>query len=143
MINLTSFSNSILVTLWFNMRTGRITASKFQAASHASPSSSSISLSMSICHPEMNKFKTAATKWGCDHERVAQEKYIQLSQHSHDEFNFQEAGLFLSTKYPFVGASPDGLVKCLCCSNGICEIKVQYMFQYVNTEIVTLHIVFI
>ena len=73
----------------------------------------------------MNKFKTAATKWGCDHERVAQEKYIQLSQHSHNEFNFQEAGLFLSTKYPFVGASPDGLVKCLWCSNEICKIKVQ------------------
>ena len=107
------------------MRTGRITDSKFKVASHTSPSSPSVSLIMSICHPEMNKFKTAATKWGCDHERVAQEKYIQLSQHSHDEFNFQEAGLFLSTKYPFVGASPDGLVKCLWCSNEICKIKVQ------------------
>ncbi len=121
-------------TLWFSMRTGRVTASRFKAAAHTSPSSPSISLIMSICHPELNKFKTSATKWGCDHERVAQEKYIHLSNHSHSEFQFQEAGLFLSTEYPFVGATPDDLVQCLCCNKGICEIKVSQSNLSVNTD---------
>ena len=113
-------------SLWFSMRTGRITASRFKAASHTDPSSPSISLIISICHPELSKFRTAATKWGCDHERAAKEKYAQMSKLSHKEFELQESGLFLSTEFPFVGASPDGLVTCLCCSDGICEVKVIY-----------------
>ena len=47
--------------LWSSMRTGRITASRFKAVSHTSPASPSISLIMSICHPEISRFKTAAT----------------------------------------------------------------------------------
>ena len=39
--------------LWFRMRTGRITASKFKNACHADPACPSHSLIMSICHPEM------------------------------------------------------------------------------------------
>jgi len=45
--------------LWFNMRSGRITASRFKAVSCTSTASPSISLIMSICHPEMNKFMHA------------------------------------------------------------------------------------
>ena len=61
--------------LWFSMRTGRITASRFKVASCTNPSSPSISLIMAICHPEISRFKTAATHWGCEHEQVALEKY--------------------------------------------------------------------
>ena len=77
-------------------------------------------------------FKTAATKWRCDHERVVREKCTQLSKLFHSKFDVQEFGLFLSTEYPFVGAFPDGLVTCLCCSDGIREIKVIY---HVHTDI--------
>ena len=110
--------------LWFNMRTGRIKASRFKAASHTSLASPSISLIMSICHPEISRFKTAATRWGCEHEQVARDKYAGLSSVSHHNFKVEESGLFINTEYPFVGASPDGLVTCACCSDGICEIKV-------------------
>lgn len=34
-----------------------------------------------------------------------------------------EAGLHLNPKYPFLGASPDGLVCCDCCGTGVLEIK--------------------
>ena len=110
--------------LWSSMRTGRITASRFKAVSHTSPASPSISLIMSICHPEISRFKTAATCWGCEHEQVARDKYVSLLSMSHHNFKVEESGLFLSTEYPFVGASPDGLVTCACCNDGICEIKV-------------------
>ena len=47
-----------------------------------------------------------------------------MSSVRHHNFKVEESGLFISTEYPFVGASPDGLVTCACCSDGVCEIKV-------------------
>ena len=62
--------------LWFSMRAGRITASRFKAASHTNTTSPSISLVMSVCYPELSRFKAAATSWGCEHEKHAREKYL-------------------------------------------------------------------
>lgn len=61
--------------LWFRMRTGRITASRFKAACRTDPACPSLSLMMAICHPEALRFSTAATRWGCQHEKTAIEKY--------------------------------------------------------------------
>ena len=49
---------------------------------------------------------------------------VIVSSVGHHNFKVEESGLFISTEYPFVGASPDGLVTCACCSDGVCEIKV-------------------
>lgn len=106
--------------LWFSMRTGRITASHFKAASRTSPVSPSISLIMSICHPEISRFKTAAMCLGCEHK---QGQVCKCASMSHHNFKVEESGLFISTEYPFVGAFPDGLVTCACCSDGVREIK--------------------
>ena len=110
--------------LWFRMRTGRITASKFKAACRTDPASPSLSLIMAICHPETLRFSTLATKWGCQHEKTALEKYKLTSIDQHETFKVSDSGLFISVEHPFIGASPDGLVKCSCCGQGICEIKV-------------------
>lgn len=110
--------------LWFRMRTGRITASRFKSACHTDPSCPSLSLIMSICHPETTTFKSAATSWGCAHEKEARLKYEQITSLSHTNFEVLECGLFINCEFPFVGASPDGLVSCSCCGDGICEIKV-------------------
>ena len=40
-----------------------------------------------------------------------------------------ECGLFICVEFLFVGASPDGLVTCTCCSDGICEIKVSLVLS--------------
>ena len=110
--------------LWFSMRAGRITASRFKAASHTNTTSPSISLVMSVCYPELSRFKAAAASWGCEHEKHAREKYLDMSAKNHEYFEVEESGLFISTQHPFIGASPDGLVTCDCCGDGICEIKV-------------------
>ena len=34
--------------------------------------------------------------------------------------------LFLSSAYPYLGASPDGIVSCSCCGVGCLEIKCPY-----------------
>ena len=110
--------------LWFRMRTGRITASKFKSACRTNPALPSRSLIMSICHPELARFSTEAISWGCQHERTAKQCYSSFQNQKHKNFIISDSGLFISTDFPYLGASPDGLVECECCGAGACEIKV-------------------
>ena len=61
--------------LWSRMRSGRITASRLKDACCTDPAKPTETLISSICHPELSKFKTAATTWGNDRESVARNKY--------------------------------------------------------------------
>ena len=95
---------------------------------------------LSICHPEVTKFKNEAANWGCQHENNALAEYASGSVHKHYNFkvcmymylypfslsNYQveHCGFFIDTENPFIGASPDSLVTCSCYGDGICEIKV-------------------
>ena len=36
----------------------------------------------------------------------------------HQDFCVIESGLIIHKDYPFIAASPDGVVNCLCCGNG-------------------------
>ncbi len=112
--------------LWLRMRTGQITASKLKAVCSTDPAMPSISLIISICFPELSKFSTEATKWRCEHESVAREKSKTMYHPLHDRFSLTESGLFFHPNYLFMGASPDWLVSCFCCGEGVCEIKVSY-----------------
>ena len=107
-------------SLWFQMRAGRVLASRFKTVCHTDPSQPSISLDYSICYPEMSKFQTAATAYGCKHEPQARQKYADIAT-SHSDFSLSSRGFVISTASPFIGASPDGLVSCSCCGKGICE----------------------
>lgn len=114
------------------MRTGRVTASHFKSASHTRPAPPSISLIMSVCHPEISRFQTATTRWGCKHEQIARDNHATVSSMNHDNFRVEECGLFISTEYPFVGASPDGSVVCDCCGDGY--VKLRYVCFFFVTE---------
>ena len=110
--------------LWFRMRAGRITASKFKAVCHTDPASPSLSLIMCVCHPESFRFTTKATAWGCQHEKSAISEYVDQNCHLHECLTVKPAGFFISVQHPFLGASPDGIVECKCCGWGILEAKV-------------------
>ena len=57
------YENQSKFSLWFDMRVGRITASKFHQACHTDPASSSIiSLIKDVCYG--SKFLSKATTWG-------------------------------------------------------------------------------
>ena len=109
--------------IWFRMRAGRITASKFKSACCTDPANPSKSLIMSVCYPEVYRFCNEATKWGCHHEQLALEIYSHRSQH--ENVKVSKCGLFISVDYPFLGASPDSIVECSCCGKGVCEVKVR------------------
>nr|XP_033940133.1 uncharacterized protein LOC117447530 [Pseudochaenichthys georgianus] len=111
--------------LWYRYRAGRITASRMKAACSTSASKPSLSLIKAICYPEATTFKTAATEWGCNHEKSAREDYIAI-MNQHDSFICQDSGLVLSPTFPYLGATPDGVVSCKCCGVGVLEIKCPY-----------------
>ena len=54
-------------------------------------------------------FTSKATKWGCEHEKIAIETYT--NQH-HSGFIVSCSGLVVHTSYPHIGASPDGSDDC-------------------------------
>ena len=114
--------------LWFSFRAGRITASKIKAATATNYLKPSMSLLKAICYPQEMRFSTPATRWGIEHEEVAKKKYYQLQSAMHTDLSVIECGLFLSTDNPFLGATPDGIVNCMCegCVIRCLEIKCPY-----------------
>ena len=47
----------------------------------------------------------------------------------HQDFCVIESGLIIHKDYPFIAASPDGVVNCLCCGSGCVEVKYPYKYK--------------
>ena len=60
---------------------------------------------------------------------VARDQYEALHAVQHTDSVCQASGLFLSIEYPMLDASPDGLVQCMCCGEGLVEIKCPYTLR--------------
>ena len=120
--------------VWFAQRAGRITASKLKAACRTDISKPSKSLIKQICYPEAHKFYSAATSWGCKHEKRAINVYANKMSDSHKKFLVSDSGLHVNPNWPHLGASPDGLVECACCGQGTCEIKCPFCSRDKTTE---------
>jgi hypothetical protein len=61
-------------SLWFKMRSGRITASTFKSVCQTDEASPSISLIMPICHPELSRFSVLQR-----HGAVTMRKLIEIN----------------------------------------------------------------
>ena len=108
---------------WFAQRAGRITASNMKAACHNDPGYPSISLIKQICYPQLFRFTSKATSWGCDHGSIALALYIEKMEEEHSNFCCLYSGLFIHEEYQFLAATPDGISQCDCCSYGVVEVK--------------------
>jgi len=108
---------------WQRFRTGRITASKMKSVCHTQIMKPAQSLIKSICYPSTVKFSNKATRWGCEHEKTAQKEYVERMKENHGHFEFKDNGLVLHPKYPYLGASPDGIGNCSCYGEVCVEIK--------------------
>ncbi|KAG0435465.1 hypothetical protein HPB47_018463 [Ixodes persulcatus] len=86
----------------------------------------SLSLIKRICYPEEHKFSTPATRWGLDHEDEAVQCYVGRVKGAHANFTHRKCGLYLSTQYPHIAASPDAALHCDCCGSGLLEAKCPY-----------------
>ena len=108
---------------WFMQRAGRITVSVLKNACITDPGNRSQSLIRQIRYPEITKFRNEAIKWGCEHDGAAKALHVEKMKMSHTNFVHKDSGLVVSTTFPFLGASPDGLVQCDCCGQGVLEVK--------------------
>ena len=115
---------------WFELRAGRITASKLYQVIHTNHLQPSISLIKTICYPEQRKFLSAACQYGCKHEDTARQAYVEKLRTEHENFVVIRCGLILDPEFPFMGATPDGLVNCKCCNTGVLEIKCPFSCKH-------------
>ena len=90
---------------------------------HTDPAQPALGLIRRICNPEAVQFTTVATRWGCNHEKIARDTFIKTISLVHDNFQVCDGGLFINRDVPHLGASPGGLVSCDCCGEGCLEIK--------------------
>ena len=109
--------------VWYQQRAGHITASNLKSACKTNTAKPAKSLVKSLCYPEAHKFSTAATRWGCKHEGRAREAYQREISRFHETLTICDSGLNIDPRWPYLGASPDGIVDCECCGMGVCEIK--------------------
>lgn len=47
----------------------------------------------------------------------------------HERFVVSDSGLHVNPQWPYLGASPDGIVNCDCCGKGCCEVKCPFSFK--------------
>lgn len=81
------------------------------------------SLVKNICYPQEMLFSTPATRWGQKQESAARARYIAECSQTHANMIVNDSGLVIHPDWPQLGASPDGLLACDCCSVGVLEIK--------------------
>lgn len=110
---------------WFTHRLGRITASTAHKVLHFRDTGN---LNNYISNQIMTRkhFTSKFTDYGIQFEPVAKQFYKDYAQKTHTNVVFQESGLVVDCKYPFLGASPDLIVNCKCCNVGVIEIKCPY-----------------
>jgi len=113
---------------WFRFRSGRVTASKIKNVCSTKIDKPAQSVIKDICYPQTRNFSSKYTKWGCDHESTAYNKYID-NMILHSDFECRKSGLVINPVYPFIGATPDGIVSCKCCGNGTIEIKCPFCLK--------------
>ncbi|KAM3914026.1 uncharacterized protein RB166_019203 [Leptodactylus fuscus] len=120
--------------VWRLNRKGRICASQFHRAMTFKESTSSTNLVRDIMGYTGGFQKSDAMVWGIENEGKAREKFIQEEQGKHQEFSCRKAGLVVNTKWPHLGASPDGFTECICCGKGIVEIKCPFTYKMSTIE---------
>ena len=120
--------------LWYRYRAGRVTASKTKQVCRTSSEMPSQCLIKEIYYPNAFKFTSKATSWGIDHESAARERYIEQMTGVHEEFSVSNSGLVLNTKWPHLGASPDGILNCTWCGKGVLEIKCPFSHRHNSIE---------
>ena len=113
--------------VWFQQKSGHACDSfQIEKCSHYRCITTISILIKSICYPDAHKFYSVACSYGCKHENTARKEYVYEMRRNHVKFSITESGLVLDPLYPFLGASPDGLVSCDCCGKGVLEIKCSY-----------------
>lgn len=131
-------------TDWFEFRKGRITASKFYAvytkvnsvkkAQLQGNSTNVDSLVSTIMNYKPLSTGIPSLKYGRNMEEEAKVFYNNKMKKEHTDFGCRNCGLFLDIAKPYLGATPDQLVNCKCCGEGLLEIKCPYAIRHTKPD---------
>lgn len=113
---------------WFDQRAGRITASSFYTVCHLRERTdrrNTVKHLMNYCPISEDAMPQQLT-WGHGKEKQALELYIKKQNKNHKKLSVSKSGLKINTSWPFLGASPDGIRICQCCSKKIIDVKGLY-----------------
>ena len=117
---------------WHEYRKGRITAFHFYDVCRHVLSSRiyPTSIVKRIMQYYSSTKNVAAMKWGGEKEDGGRKDYVAFTEAKHNcMFVVHQCGLVIDPKYPFLGASPDGIVCCACCGKGVLEIKCPFKYR--------------
>ena len=116
--------------LWYEHRIGRITASRFFEVSRVSLNPPPTSLVRCTMKRNCDYSFVPSIQWGIANKDTARKAFVQVSGEEHNNFSFKPTGLHVSPSYSHLGASPDGLISCSCCGEGLIKITCPYKHQY-------------
>lgn len=87
-----------------------------------------------IVAPPLVKYQRKTTVpsllWGIQNENKARTDCVHCENY-HTNFSCVDAGLQILPQYPYLAASPDGVVYCECCGKGTLEIKCPFKHRNV------------
>ena len=112
--------------LWSIHRTGRITASNFKSIIKTKLKDPSSCLVKKICYPTAYTFSSSASTWGCQHEDVAIDMFLEYFAMERTKVGYTPSRLLVKPKYPFLGASLDAWLTCSCHGRSLIEVKCPY-----------------
>ena len=116
---------------WFRQRKGRITASICHSVltkgrrllDSQGKLVDCAKLVQQILYKKLDE-NLPSLKYGREMEDDARQKYeIIMREAGHKRLNVMKCGMKVKSDQVYIGASPDGLVSCDCCGEGLLEIK--------------------
>lgn len=126
--------------IWYKQRLGRITGSiihevetkvKILIKNKSMSLNDNCSLLNTIVSGSSLNPNIPALKYGRENESKALKQYLKhQSENGHQNIKVHECGLYVSKKRPYIGASPDGIVSCYCCGEGVLEIKCPFKIAH-------------
>ena len=118
-------------SVWIQQRMGRITGTSAHSVCNFRGDKPGKTVINKIMGREQ-VFSNNATVHGKRSEILAKEMYKNFRNKAHTNLKVSKAGLVISKKFPFLGASPDGRVTCKCCGSGIIEVKSSFKNKHLT-----------
>ena len=131
---------------WYRFRKGVITASKchevltkMKKLKRGATNVNTFALNQKILGNCFISPDLPALKYGRAMEVNAVNSLYEVLKGQHKKLTFSDCGLFLDKESPFVGATPDKLMSCECCSLACVEVKCPFSINYTTPQEGNLH----
>ena len=107
---------------WHIMRQKLLTCSSFKTICHSTNGTkTAVALLNGPACDQSNP--PVHIRFGQCFEAVARDQFMKAHKHNHQSCRLDVPGLCMNTEYPFLAASPDGILSCKECPQALVEIK--------------------